>query len=392
MIKTKDLYKSRTDCCGCESCAYVCPKKIIRIAPDYDGFLYPEAFNPSECIDCKLCLKVCPLKQSYEGASAIAHFGGEYKDESKIRESSSGGFATAIANQFINSGGVVYGVSYSDDFSFAQYVRCCDSHSLEKLRGSKYIQASKTGLYAKIKEDLKVNKVLLVGLPCEIHAAKILFGKSGQFYTAALICHGPISPIVQKEYITTLEKGNDNPIVNFTVRYKEKGWKPYFIKADYKDGTTFKEKFSESLYGIAFSEIKRPSCSECHFKLNYNSSTIDADLILGDFHGVRPSDDAYNKWGVSQASVMTDKGLELINYINDTCFLYPITPRQSIHYNKALGKIIKPRWNRNQFARVLAKKGLIDACQLNSIKIIDKFEKFSTHIMRMLVSIKKYLR
>lgn len=47
----------KKDCCGCNACFAVCPKKCISIPMDHEGFWYPEV-DESECIDCKLCEQV----------------------------------------------------------------------------------------------------------------------------------------------------------------------------------------------------------------------------------------------------------------------------------------------------------------------------------------------
>lgn len=389
MITTKDLFKTKTDCCGCESCVGACPKEIIRMKADYDGFLYPEAINPLACIDCKKCLKVCPLKVDYKGDTSLYHRGGYYADEEIVKECASGGLATAISRQFIKNGGIVYGVKYASDFHSAEFTRCDDINQLDALKGSKYIQASKGNLYKQIRDDLRKQEVLLIALPCEIHAAKILFGNNSKFYTAALVCHGPISPLVQKEYITNLQRQYPSEITAFTVRHKFTGWKPYYIKADFADGTTFKEIFHPSTYGIAFSELKRPSCAKCKFKLTYSKSTIDADIILGDYHGVTPSESAYNKWGASQVSVLTPAGTQLVDSVSEIFNLYPISARKAIHYNKALDRIIKPRWNRNQFARTLSEKGLQEACKLKSIAIINTIERSKSCLLHFLAKTAK---
>lgn len=56
-----ELYSSKEDCCGCSACAYVCPKKAIKMFPDVEGFLYP-IIDANVCVGCGACLKVCPLK------------------------------------------------------------------------------------------------------------------------------------------------------------------------------------------------------------------------------------------------------------------------------------------------------------------------------------------
>ena len=389
MTKTSDLYSTRKDCCGCEACVASCPPRIIDMKADYDGFLYPEINEHGKCIDCKKCLKVCPLKKEISLNPAKEHYGGYSKSDEDIKKSASGAIAYDISRQFIKDDGIVYGVAYTNQCKDIKYIRCQNLDVLEKLRGSKYAQARKDTVYYEIRKDLKERKVLFIGLPCDVHAVKILFGDNDNLFTIALICHGPTSPAVHQGYINSLKKTSS--IIDFSVRYKNGGWKPYFIKAEFEDGSSFLEEFHPSIYGIAFKQLKRPSCSECHFKLNFNKSSIDADIIIGDYHGAIPGSKWYNPWGASQISILTDKGRYLKNSIKDTFILHALTPRQAISYNKALPNIIKPRWNREAYARKFASEGLEKASKLWSIKFIDFYTSCKVNCMRSLAKLKKLL-
>ena len=60
--------------------------------------------------------------------------------EEQLKLSSSGGLSYAISEQVILSGGVVFGVKYSEDFFGAKYVRVDNLKSLSLLNGSKYFK------------------------------------------------------------------------------------------------------------------------------------------------------------------------------------------------------------------------------------------------------------
>ena len=62
-MKTKDLWIKRNECCGCELCAQTCPKHIIEMSPDEEGFLYPHILDDTDCINCNRCISVCPMKE-----------------------------------------------------------------------------------------------------------------------------------------------------------------------------------------------------------------------------------------------------------------------------------------------------------------------------------------
>ena len=65
MKKLPVLYKRKEDCCGCTACYAICPKEVISMKPDIEGFNYP-IIAEEKCVMCYQCLKVCPIKSVKE--------------------------------------------------------------------------------------------------------------------------------------------------------------------------------------------------------------------------------------------------------------------------------------------------------------------------------------
>lgn len=371
-MQTTDLYINKADCCGCELCSVSCPKSVIHMKPDEEGFLYPLIESDENCINCKLCLKVCPEKTPGRIFNEIqSAYGGFVNETADLAKSASGGFATAINRAFINKmKGVVYGVAYSKDLGAADYKRVTTTEELESFRTSKYIQAHKGDIFKDILNDLRNGlKVLFIGLPCEVSAVYHKVGsESKNLYTVSLICHGPTSPKVQSDFITQLKQKNVTPITFFSVRYKLKGWKPYFIHAEYQSGRPYNKEFGVSDYGIAFQYLKRPSCSSCKYKYGNKEFGILSDVIIGDFHAVTKDMPHFNPMGVSEACVMTEQGKELISIIKDTCFVEPIPLEKVLTGNRALYESIPERKERQMFVTTYREKGLHEACSIKEIK------------------------
>lgn len=59
--KLPQLYSSRSECCGCSACMFVCPTSSILMKADEEGFDYP-VVDVSSCIGCSKCLQACIFK------------------------------------------------------------------------------------------------------------------------------------------------------------------------------------------------------------------------------------------------------------------------------------------------------------------------------------------
>lgn len=290
----------------------------------------------------------------------IAIYGGFMDDNDKLIKSASGGIATALAEQMINSGGYVAGVAYSEDFYKAEYIITNSLKDLEKLKGSKYIETDKKDIYKKIKSLLeKGERVLFIGLPCTVAALYgFLNGRHKNLLTCELICHGPTVSKVHEEYITHLENEYNSKIVAFSVRYKKHGWSPSYLYAEFENGKRFDKLFYKTEYGFAFSVYGKKACYNCRFK----GENYFADLMIGDFWGATQNDEFWNKNGVSVIFTRTEKGEEALKALSDVK-LFPTTFERAVEYNPLVIKNKTVRPEREEFERLFKEKGLIAAAR-----------------------------
>ena len=98
------------ECVGCTACAAICPRNVIRMERDPEGFQVPYIANPELCVDCGLCERACPVlnlapeKPNDESAYIVQN-----RDIAVRKESASGGMFSAIAIIGVNRFAVVVG-------------------------------------------------------------------------------------------------------------------------------------------------------------------------------------------------------------------------------------------------------------------------------------------
>lgn len=354
------MLPEKSNCCGCSACIDICKFGAITMKEDREGFLYPE-IDREKCIDCGLCEKICPviIGKRKEKSEIKKTYAGYINDEKKLNKSASGGIATAISEYFIKNNGIVVGVEYTDGFKKAQYTIVDNEKNLDKIKSSKYIQSDKNSIYKKVKEILNKNiDVLFVGLPCEVAGLKsFLMKEYNNLYTCALVCMGPTSQRVGREYIEYLENEKKSKIKNFNLRSKINGWgPPNYVKIEFENGQEYVKPFNETEYGNAFQILNKPSCINCKFKINNTY----ADITIGDYWGINKENKIYNKNGVSIIFVHSSKLDRIINELKEF-------EKVEIEYEEAIKNnemVIKSRTidkRRARYSKRFTKSGLFYA-------------------------------
>lgn len=188
-------------CAGCMACVDACPKDAVSIIDSLE--FYNAIVDEDKCIRCNACIRVCQQRKQGNFVKPIKYFQGWAKVEEDRMRGSSGGVAYAIEKAFVQSGGIVASCSFSKGvFGF----RCVDNEQeLMDFAGSKYTKSNPIGIYKEIHSKLKSgNKVLFVGLPCQVAAVKNFIKESEQknLYTIDLICHGTPSPRLLSAYLS----------------------------------------------------------------------------------------------------------------------------------------------------------------------------------------------
>lgn len=322
----------KEDCCGCRACEQICPKKCINIYEDNEGFQYPN-IDKEKCINCNLCDKVCPIiySRDYGAGKSLSDntqsvFAAYNKNNKIIKESSSGGIFSILAEYILGLKGIVCGCSFNNDL-VAEHIIISEVDDLSKLRGSKYVQSDTKDVYSIVKRYLDDSiDVMFVGTPCQVAGInqflKLTKTNTSKLITLDLICHGVPSIKMFKKYIDSIEMKKKYKITEFKFRDKTKGeWGLVFSYKFIKNNRYGKKVLGANLspyyYGFLNNMLFRPICYECP----YSSTEREGDITLGDYWGVEkfhPEIDASN--GVSAVIINSDKGRKLFKQISDKVF------------------------------------------------------------------------
>ena len=318
-------------CNGCMACVEKCHRNAITIKDDLK--YYNALVDTKKCVDCGLCTKVCPRENDNDMSKPKWWYQGWA--DSEIREhASSGGAASAIIRAFIKHGGYVASCLF-DSGKFVFEVTN-EMAVARKFAGSKYVKSNPEKIYGKIQSLLKANqKVLFIGLPCQVAAVNQFIKDKTNLVTADLICHGTPSPYLLKKCLQ--EYGHDiNTLTDINFRIKSL----YELNRDGKPIAAF-HTMDNYLIAFLHSYDYTENCYSCKF------ATLDrvSDITLGDSWGTELSGEVKN--GVSLILCQSEKGKELIE--NAGLNLLDVDINNAISHNEQLNKPSKCGKSRDQF-------------------------------------------
>ena len=309
----------KDECCGCNACGDICPKKAIKFVVDNEGFWYPE-INKGVCINCGLCEKVCPVinqcKDSKINFIEPDCYAAEHKSLDVIFSSTTGGMFSALADAMYNQEGYVGGAIHNADFTVSHFISN-DKADLVKLRRSKDLQSNAEGFYTEVAQLLKDGKkVLVCGVPCQIAAVKNFLMKDYEnLITVEVICAGVNSPKVWLKYLSYIEEINGSKIVYTENKSKEYGWKNLTQKFVFENGNEYFDTVKTSFFiqGYIQSHLYcRPSCYDCKFK----GFPRNSDITIGDFWGLEQHNSKYDKdMGTNVVLINSKKGMQYFDIV-----------------------------------------------------------------------------
>lgn len=341
-------------CTGCAACLNICPVGAIVFESNAEGFLVPGIIS-DKCVSCGKCREVCPqiTQMSIPAGRAKSIFACWHKNKRTRRQSTSGGVFSALAEEVLSKGGVVYGAAFTG-FPRVAHI-CVDSLlDLKLLQGSKYVQSEIGHMFKKISTDISSGRrVLFSGTPCQVAGLYGFLGKRHEelLATIDLVCHGVPSPKVFADYIKWLELKNKANVVDYHFRNKDIGWYLHSTKICFSNGRNVSENFFKNHFfrGFLRELFLRPSCHQCQ----YASLKRPADITLSDFWGYKGSrNDRLDKdddKGVSMVMLNTLNGADLFNLAGDKLVVWERSLEDVMADNPALKEPFKPSLLRDQF-------------------------------------------
>lgn len=289
-----------------------------------------------------------------------------YKNVANILEkSSSGGAFLGIVKAFVDMAGKdewhVYGAKFNDNFDVV-HDKALTINECYAFCGSKYVQSDISLCFDEICCDLNNGcRVLFTGTPCQIGAVKKYIENKKcpdeHLITIDIACHGAPSKKIWQDYVKYLERENKSKLVEFSFRYKKKGWKGYPILAKFQNGKKYENNFKTSGYMTMFRKnlLAPERCFNCQFAGNYMS-----DITIADFWGVEICmPEVPTKGGVSVIIAHSKKGDDLLEKMNAKDVLLEQTPNDDyIKYNSNLYKPTTKPKNYDEFWKDYETKGI----------------------------------
>lgn len=306
------------------------------------------------------------------------------KDNKTRNSSSSGGMFTLIANEILEKNGVVFGVTFDENYNiihtYAENKKDC-----EKFRGSKYVQSQIGNCLKKVNEFLDDERyVLFTGTPCQIEGLKKYLNKEYEkLYTQDIICHGVPPHKVWERYLEYRKKQSGQNPENISFRNKDYGWKKFSMKFEYKDGQNYINNLDQDPYMQAFLRNTSliESCYNCQFKKKNRTS----DITLADFWGIENiAPEMDDDKGTSLVIINSEKGRQIFEQIKDKIIYKEVDFEKAIQYNPSMIKSVKLDPNREKFFENLD--------QMPFDELVKKYTYKPTMFRRILWKVKQIVR
>lgn len=301
-----------SNCYGCGVCAIACPRNIIEIRENANGFYEPFVSDEARCTDCGICLSVCAFKDTkvFTDVQSSGHdyYAAWSKDEAIRHEASSGGVGFILAKSLIEQGYRACGVRYNSDKNRAEHFIADTVEAYQPSIGSKYIPSYTFDGFSGLNRE---DSFFVTGTPCQIDSMRRWIRKTKMEHKFVLLdffCHGVPSLNLWRKYLESAPVQADK---DSSIKWRDKtnGWHDswtikitngdqVFVSSLLRDNDLFYRFF---LGNYCLGE----ACYRCKYKLDASA----ADIRIGDMWG---STYESNQKGVSALIALTERGKHVI--------------------------------------------------------------------------------
>lgn len=384
------IFEIKEQCTACGACVSVCPKDALTLEPDqYFGFYYPEV-NQEKCVECHLCEKTCHVLSGIKGEfTERKPYMLKAKDKELLKQSSSGGAFSLLADNVLKEGGIVYGAAY--DYEQEKLVETStDVVALDELRKSKYIESFCGGIFRDIEAKLREGrKVMFCGTPCQVKGLNQYLTQKKcpkeQILLVQILCHGVPSNQFFTEYKHWLEKRCNGKITAMDFRSKKYGWRtPYYYYYYYGTGRNT-VRGDSTYYMSAFFKyyMLRDSCYGCTiFDQGY------ADITIADFWGLfRYDPQNKDNEGLSLLIAHNDKGQKSVEELKNVS-VFAELPLSAIDYTRKPHRHVQESLEKKRMMeREIAQQGYMPYMEKILKKPVMK-AKFKDRIAKILFTLR----
>lgn len=311
MIKLAD----KNSCTGCGACFFRCPKHCITMASDDRGIVMPIIDNKI-CIECHSCEKVCPILSPLSVNSPLKAYASWSNDKEERRTSASGGIAAELYKYALVSGYKIIGAIQNEDFTVSHILtdKIVDLH---KIKNSKYVASDLYSVLPEIKRQLDASeKLLFIGLPCQVAALRKLFHDTQRILFVDVVCHGTTPQEYLDEHIRSIEKKKGKKAYGMSFRDPSAYTYTYtFTLYDKTNHLFYAQTPNESdkyQFGYHRGITYRENCYHCIFARTKRVS----DITIGDYKDLgRLAPCSYNSHKVSCVLLNTKAGMAFFGKI-----------------------------------------------------------------------------
>lgn len=379
-------------CVGCTACEALCPKKVIKIKKDALGFLKPSMNG--KCINCGICTKACPCLNNrplfYEPREC---FSASAKDETILKNSSSGGISNLLMEHLLENGYTIIGCFYDADKEEAIHTVATSSDELNQFYGSKYFQSDFKNAVQFVKNNRDI-KIAVFGLPCQIKSIRLLSQylkiNSDNLFLVSLMCYGVASPLLWKKYLEEIVKRKiKDRIIDVKFRSKHYGWHRSTFEF-----LTLKAKYVAAPIGNEFLDLfySRYFMNEACYSCNIRNHFDYEDMRIGDFWGELYKD---NQSGKSGVIICTQIGKTVFENIKKDLDCEAVNINLFLDSQSLIISEKHSKEQREEIRLMFVEKGIVKTSSYvksNQLKAIERFRNFLWIAKRKLINKEKKFR